>query len=402
MARPTLEVADIFRRYGDAYRHAQAGALSTAQGRVMRAIEACRTAALGGHVEQCDQCRHHRICYNSCRNRHCPKCQSLARAEWIEHRHAELLDTPYFHVVFTVPEAIAAIAYQNKACVYGILFQATAKTLRLIAADPAHLGAELGFFAVLHTWGQNLLHHPHLHCVVPGGGISPDGTRWISCRPGFFLPVRVLSRLFRRLFLEALQRAFDAGELSFFSSLAALRDRQAFAQYLGPVRTTDWVVYAKPPFAGPQQVLDYVGRYTHRVAISNHRLLAIDAGQVRFRWKDYRAGHQQNTMTLAAEEFIRRFLLHVLPEGFHRIRYYGFFGNRHRAEKPGAVACALLGTTAPPTARSVASGTSDYRDRVEALTGVSLRTCPVCREGQMVAILVDVSTGAAPAVINTS
>ena len=316
------------------------------------------------------------------RNRHCPKCQSLARAEWIEHRHAELLDTPYFHVVFTVPAEIAAIAYQNKACVYGILFQATAKTLRLIAADPAHLGAELGFFAVLHTWGQNLLHHPHLHCVVPGGGISPDGTRWISCRPGFFLPVRVLSRLFRRLFLEALQRAFDAGELSFFSSLAALHDRQVFAQYLVPVRTTDWVVYAKPPFAGPQQVLDYVGRYTHRVAISNHRLLAIDAGQVRFRWKDYRADHQQKTMTLAAEEFIRRFLLHVLPEGFHRIRYYGFFGNRYRQQKL-ALCHHLLDMAPPEMPPADATPPKDYRHRYEALTGVSLLACPVCHHGRM-------------------
>ncbi|HEX2481656.1 MAG TPA: IS91 family transposase [Methylomirabilota bacterium] len=382
MERPTLEVADIFRRYGAAYRHEQDGSLSTAQRRVMRAIEACRTAALGGHVEQCDHCAHHRICYNSCRNRHCPKCQSLARAEWIEHRHAELLDTQYFHVVFTVPDALAAIAYQNKARVYGILFRATADTLRLIAADPHHLGAEIGFFAVLHTWGQNLLHHPHLHCVVPGGGLAVDGTRWMACRPGFFLPVRVLSRLFRRLFLEYLDKAFEAGQLRFSASLAALHDRQAFAEYLAAARTTEWVVYAKPPFGGPRQVLDYVGRYTHRVAISNHRLLDIDDGQVRFRWKDYRDGHQQKTMTLAADEFIRRFLLHVLPVGFHRIRYYGLLGNRHRQEKL-ARCQRLLGMTPPAVPPAESTPPKDYRHRYEALTGVSLLACPVCQQGRM-------------------
>jgi hypothetical protein len=251
----------------------------------MTAIEVCRTAALGGQIEQCDQCGQRRICYRSCRNRHCPKCQSLARAEWIQHRQAELLDCEYFHVVFTAPEEIAAIAHQNKEVVYSILFRATAETLRTIAADPQHLGAEIGFFAVLHTWGSNLLHHPHLHCVVPGGGISPDGKRWISCKPGFFLPVRVLSHLFRRLFLEYLQHAFDTGKLHFFSALEKLWDRREFIRYLAPVRKMEWVVYAKPPFAGPQQVLDYVGRYTHRVAISNNRLLDIDAGQVRLQWK---------------------------------------------------------------------------------------------------------------------
>jgi hypothetical protein len=263
MVRPTLEVADIFRRYGDTYRHTHAASLSTAQRRVMTAIEDCRTAALGGHVERCDHCDHHRICYNSCRNRHCPKCQALARAEWIEHRHDELLNIQYFHVVFTVPEEIAAIAYQNKARVYGILFRATAETLRVIAADPHHLGAEIGFFAVLHTWGQNLLHHPHLHCVVPGGGLAADGTRWMACRPGFFLPVRVLSRLFRRLFLEYLDQAFAAGQLRFSASLDSLHDRQAFAEYLAAARTTEWVVYAKPPFGGPSKCwITWVGIHT--------------------------------------------------------------------------------------------------------------------------------------------
>src|SRR5213593_1362425 len=289
MQRPKLEVADIFRRYGEAYRQKFAVWLSTAQRRVMTAIELCRTAALGGHVERCDQCGHLRNSYNSCGDRHCPKCQSLARAEWIHDRQSELLNVPYFHVVFTVPEEIAAIALQNKRTVYGILFHATAETLRIIAADPEHLGAEIGFFAVLHTWGQTLVHHPHLHCVVPGGGLSPDGTRWIACRPGFFLPVRVLSRLFRRLLLEHLQAAFDAETLHFGGSLHALHDGSAWTRYLARVQQTEWVVYAKRPFAGPQQVGDYVGRYTHRVAISNDRLDDIDHGEVRFTTKDYRA-----------------------------------------------------------------------------------------------------------------
>jgi len=318
MDRPRLEVADVLRRYGEAYREQHAASLSTAQRRVMSAIELCRTAALGGHLEQCDQCQHQRIAYDSCRNRHCPKCQSLARAQWIEDRQCELLDTQYFHVVFTLPEEIAAIAYQNKKVVYDILFRATSETLGTIAADPKHLGAEIGFFTVLHTWGQNLMFHPHLHCVVPGGGLSPDGDRWVSCRPGFFLPVHVLSRLFRRLFLELLQQAFNAGQLHFFTSLHQLQVPSAFAAYLAPLRQAEWVVYAKAPFAGPQQVLDYVGRYTHRVAISNHRLLDIENGQVQFRYKDYRQDGLQKTMTLSADEFIRRFLLHfssLMPLG---------------------------------------------------------------------------------------
>ncbi len=270
-----LEVADVLRRYGAAYRQTHAGSLSLAQRRVMSAVELCRTAALGGHVEQCDACGHQRIAYNSCRNRHCPRCQSLARAQWLDDRQADLLPVSYFHVVFTVPQEIAAIAYQNKAVVYDILFQATAETLQTIAADPKHLGADIGFIAILHTWGQNLLHHPHLHCVVPGGGLAPDHSRWIACRPGFFLPVRVLSRLFRRLFLERLQRAFETGRLRFFSALAPLQHVQAFARYLDSPRRAEWVVYAKEPFGGPQQVLAYLGRYTHRVAISNNRLIDI-------------------------------------------------------------------------------------------------------------------------------
>jgi hypothetical protein len=385
MDRPKLEVADVFRRYGAAYRLQHGASLSVAQRRVMTAIENCRTAVLGGHLERCDQCGHERNAYNSCSDRHCPKCQSLARAEWLEKRRSELLDTQYFHVVFTLPEQIAPIAYQNKKAVYGILFRATAETLRTIAADPRHLGAEIGFFAVLHSWGQNLLHHPHLHCVVPGGGLSADGTQWISCRPGFFLPVRVLSRLFRRLFLEYLLKALDAGKLEFFSSLEPLRERSAFVHHLAPTRQTEWVVYAKRPFAGPEKVLDYVGRYTHRVAISNNRLLDIDHGKVTFRYKDYRHDSQQKAMTLDAEEFIRRFLLHVLPSGFQRIRYYGFLGNRYREEK--LARCREL-LDMPVSEPPASDATKDYRDRYEELTGASLRACPICHQGHMVSMAV--------------
>jgi len=393
MERPKLEVADVFRRYGSAYRQQHAGSLSRGQRRVMSAIALCRTAALGGHLEQCDSCGHQRPAYDSCRNRHCPKCQSLARAYWLEDRQAELLPTQYFHVVFTVPEEIAAIAYQNKEVVYGILFRATAETLRTIAADRKHLGAEVGFLAVLHTWGQNLLFHPHLHCVVPGGGIAPDGQHWIACRPGFFLPVRVLSRLFRRLFLEQLQIAFDTGKLQFFSSLERLCEPKAFAQYRAPLRQTEWVVYAKPPFGGPEQVLNYLGRYTHRVAISNNRLLAIHNGKVTFRWKDYRHHHRQRTMTLEVDEFIRRFLLHVLPDGFQRIRHYGFLGNRYRKAKL-SLCRHLLGVAL--TAVAQRTDQPDYRDLYEKLTGKSLRDCPVCHRGHMVAIAVLPASGRAP------
>lgn len=381
MARVGPEVADIFRRYGAAYREIYSASLCTAQRRVMSTIELCRTAALGGHVERCDRCDHQRVCYNSCRDRHCPKCQSLARAQWLEDRQSELLDIPYFHVVFTVPKPIAAVALQNKQIVYNILFRAAAETLRTIAADPKHLGAQIGFFAVLHTGGQTLCDHPHLHCVVPGGGISPDGTRWISCRPNFFLPVAVLARLFRRVFVDYLTQAFDAGDLQFFSSLESLRMRDAFLRHIAPSRTKDWVVYAKPPFAGPEEVLKYVARYTHSVAISNNRLLDINDGRVAFRWKDYRDGDCHKTMTLSADEFIRRFLLHVLPDGFQRIRYFGFLANRYRAEK--LALCRRLLQMPPPTTREIKK---DYRDRYEALTGISLKTCPLCRCGTMVVI----------------
>jgi hypothetical protein len=387
MGRPTREVADIFRRYGDAYRREAGVSLSSAQGRVMMAIESCRTAVLGGHVEACDACGHQRIAYNSCANRHCPKCQSLKRAAWIDDRKQDLLDVEYFHVVFTVPQEVAAIAAQNKATVYNLLFRATAETLRTIAADPAHLGAELGFFAVLHTWGQTLVAHPHLHCVIPGGGLSPEGTQWVACRPGFFLPVRVLSRLFRRLFLQYLQAAYDAETLCLAGSLAPLQDRPTWTRALAALRGTEWIVYAKRPFAGPQQVLDYVGRYTHRVAISNDRLLDIENGEVRLTYKDYRADSRDSakTMTLAAGEFIRRFLLHVLPAGFHRIRYYGFLGARHRRQQL-ARCRQLLGSPTPAPTRRTAPAAADYRDRVAALTGVSLRVCPACRHGAMIII----------------
>jgi hypothetical protein len=383
MDRPRFEVADLFRCYGADYHQKHGASMSVAQRRVMTAIELCRTAVLGGHLEQCDHCGHQRNAYNSCANRHCPKCQSLARAKWLEDRQSELLNTQYFHVVFTVPEEISTIAYHNKRQVYGILFRAAAETLRTIAADPKHLGAQIGFFAVLHTWGSNLLHHPHLHCVVSGGGLSADGSQWICCRIGFFLSVRVLSRLFRRLFLEQLCNAFDAGNLEFFSSLESLQDPSAFRNYLAPLREVEWVIYAKRPFAGPEQVLDYVGRYTHRVAISNNRLLDIAEGKVSFCYKDYRHEAQQKTMTLQAEEFIRRFLLHVLPEGFQRIRYYGFLANPYRQQK--LARCRdLLGTSQPEPAASKVN--KDYRDRYEELTGSTLWQCPVCHQGRMLMI----------------
>jgi len=328
-----LEVADIFRRHGDAYRSAHHGRLGRVERRTMSAIELCRTAELGGHVEGCSSCGAIRVAYNSCRNRHCPKCQGQACRDWLAAREAELLPVPYFHVVFTLPAEIAAIAFQNKAAVCAIVFRTAAETLRTIAADPTHLGAEIGFIAVLHSWGQNLHYHPHIHCIVPGGGLSPDGTRWISCRPGFFLPVRVLSRLFRRLFLEELRTAFEAGKLSFFGDIAGLTEPVAFTRLLAKVRRLDWVVYAKPPFGGPEQVLAYLGRYTHRVAIANSRLIDVEDDRVAFRWKDYRHGGKTKIMTLDVHEFIRRFLLHTLPDGFHRIRHYGILANGHRAAK---------------------------------------------------------------------
>ena len=355
--RPQLEVADIFRLHGPAYVEAQDGQLGRVERRVMSAIALCRTADLGGHVEACADCAHSRIAYNSCRNRHCPKCQGAAREQWLAAREADLLPVPYFHVVFTVPAEIAAIAYQNKAVAYGVLFDAVAATLKTIGADARHLGGELGFIAILHTWGQTLTHHPHIHCLVPGGALSPDG-RWIACRSRFFLPIHVLSQLFRRLFLDRLKAAYRAGRLQFFGALADLSDPAAFAKAIRSLSKKRWIVYAKPPFGSPQHVLAYLGRYTHRVAIANSRLVSADEAHVTFRWRDYRHGNASRLMTLDGHEFIRRFLLHSLPDGFHRIRHYGFLANGCRRVRLAAIrqilpAAAPLpeqaGDTAAPT-----------------------------------------------------
>src|SRR3984957_14210793 len=370
--RPAMEVADIFRRHGGAFRAAPRGRLLPDQRRVMAAIEACRTATLGGHVEQCDDCGMVRIAYNSCRDRHCPKCQGLARAEWLAARPADLLRVPYFHVVFTVPAPIAAIALQNKAVVYDILLKAAAETIRIIAADPKHLGGETGMIAILHTWGQTLTHHPHAHCVVPGGGLAPDG-RWVGCKPNFFLPVRVLSRLYRRLFLQRLQTAFDKAELAFFGDLARFIEPAAFVRHLDAPRNIEWVVNPKPPFGGPQQVLEYLGRYTHRVAIANSRLLACENGRVRFRWKDYRAENKSKVMTLDADEFMRRFLLHVLPKRFRRIRHFGFLANASCTAKLLIIRAALEAPQPAPTVEH-----ADYRQRYAILTGHRIDMCPIC------------------------
>ena len=334
MGRHALEVADIFRTYGPAWRQAQHGHLSLGQLKVMSAIEQCRSAALGGHVLHCDACDQVEIAYNSCRNRHCPKCQASAAKRWLQARQADLLPLDYYHVVFTLPAPVSAIAYYNKAVIYDLLFEIAAETLRTIAVDPKHLGAQIGVTLVLHSWGSALTHHPHVHGIVAGGGFALDGERWVACKPGFFLPVRVLSRLFRRRFLEELDQAHRAGQLQFFGEYAALTDARAFVDWLAPLRACEWVVYAKHPFAGPAAVLAYLSRYTHRVAISNQRLLALDERGVTFRWKDYRAKGKTRykTMTLSAEEFMRRFLLHILPGGFHRIRHYGLLANAARRE----------------------------------------------------------------------
>jgi hypothetical protein len=378
--RPALEVADIFRGHGAAWRRAHAGHVSLGQLRVMAAIESCRTAALGGHVARCEDCAHTLIAYNSCRNRHCPKCQAVAAKEWLAAREAELLPVPYYHLVFTLPALIADLAYQNKAVIYDALFKAAAETLLTIAADPKYLGARIGLTAVLHTWGSALTHHPHVHIIAPGGGIALDGQRWIACRPGFFLPVRVLSRLFRRLFLERLVAAHDAGRLQFFGDHAQLSEPGAFTASLAPLRKAEWVVYAKRPFGGPEAVLAYLSRYTHRVAIANSRLVAVDDTGVTFRWKDYRAKGRERAklMTLAVDEFIRRFLLHVLPDGFHRIRHYGLFANGGRAETI-ARARQLLGVPAAQDEPGYADAANDNEPPTLA------HPCPCCG-GRMIII----------------
>jgi len=351
LSRPKLELADILRKYGPAWRQANAGHVSLSQLKVMSAIEACRTEALGGHVAGCAKCGHHHISYNSCKNRHCPKCQGPAARDWMEARAEDLLPVEYFHVVFTLPAEIARIAHWNKKAIYGLLFRASAETVMTISVDPKRLGARVGITSVLHTWGSALTHHPHIHMIVPGGGLSPDGTRWIACKPGFFLHVRVLSRLFRRLFLEGLMGLQRSGQLVFFNDLAGLADTRAFTAWLAPFRKTDWVVYAKPPFGGPDAVLAYLSRYTHRVAISNTRLVSADAETVAFRWKDYRikSGDRQKVMRLATPEFIRRFLIHVLPDGFHRIRHYGLLASATRKVNIANIRT-LLGTPHPEQA----------------------------------------------------
>ena len=380
MARPALEVADIFRAHGPAWRRANAGHVSLGQLKVMSAIETCRTATVGGHVARCEKCAHTHIAYNSCRNRHCPKCQGAAAKEWLAERETELLPVPYFHVVFTLPAPIGDIAYHNKAVIYDILFKAAAETLLIIAADRKHLGARIGITAVLHTWGSALTHHPHVHMIVPGGGIALDGERWVCCRPGFFLPVRVLSRLFRRLFLERLVAAHDVGRLQFFGDHAQLAERYAFTAYLAPVRKAEWVVYAKRPFGGPETVLAYLSRYTHRVAIANSRLIALDDTGVTFKWKDYRAKRREGAkvMTLAIDEFIRRFLIHVLPSGFHRIRHYGLFANGGRAEN---IARARQLLNVPATLRDPTAADSANTEVPQALS----HACPCCG-GRMIII----------------
>jgi Putative transposase/Transposase zinc-binding domain len=386
LSRPAYELAGIFRQHGERYRATRR--LPLQQLRVMRAIELCRTSALGGHAEKCGRCSYTRNSYNSCRNRHCPKCQGADRVKWLESRRGELLPVEYFHVVFTLPEPVARLAFYNKQTVYGILFRAAAETLLTIARDPKHLGAEIGFFGILHTWGQNLLHHPHIHFVVPGGGIGPDG-RWIPCRPGFFLSVRVLSRLFRRLFLQALQKAFDNNQLSFFGGLAPLKDEAAFHAWLDPLKETDWVVYAKKPFGGPQTAIQYLGRYTHRVALSNNRILDVSEGRVTFHWKDYRRNdrHKSRTMTLAAEEFIRRFLIHTLPPGFQRIRYFGLMANRHRQQRLALCRTLLTG----PRDQLLPSPTQ-CQALWQTLTAPQCRQCPQCGSTNLIRIVLPPDT----------
>ncbi len=381
MSRPSLEIADIFRARGAQWRLAHQGHISLAQLKVMSAIEACRSAALGGHVLRCTACEHQQIAYNSCRNRHCPKCQGSAAHRWLEARQTDLLPVEYYHLVFTLPASVSDLAYQNKSVIYTILFRAAAETLQTIAADPRHLGARIGLTLVLHTWGSAMTHHPHVHGIVPGGGLSADGKRWVACKPGFFLSVRVLSRLFRRLFLERLKRAYQAGALRFFGEHQALADAKAFELWIKPLRKIDWVVYAKRPFAGPEAVLAYLSRYTHRVAISNSRLLKFDNQGVTFKWKDYRCKQhfRHKTMTLETDEFIRRFLIHVLPSGFHRIRHYGLLTNSARRDNLKRARKLLISqmTIDEINHHTVLEPTASQHDAVSELDQPTY-VCPLC------------------------
>jgi hypothetical protein len=382
MIRPRLEVAEVFREFTPAFLHRYGDTLSPDQRRVLWHVARCRTAELGGHVEECDRCGHRRIAYNSCCNRHCPKCQAAARAQWLDQRSAELLPVEYFHVVFTLPHEIGPLALQNRRRIYGMLFQATAESLLTIAADPRHLGAQIGFLAVLHTWGQNLHLHPHVHCVVPGGGLSPDRSRWIACRPGFFLPVRVLSRLFRAKFLSFLRDAYECRQISFHGQQRYLEEPARFRQLVAALREKEWVVYAKPPFGGPEVVLKYLARYTHQVAISNYRLIAIENDQVHFHWKDYTDGNRPKTMALAGVEFVRRFLLHVVPSGFVRIRHFGFLAHRHRAEK--LELCRRLLNVEQASDKEAGAQPAMNQGTTEVALPPDL--CPACKEGRLVVI----------------
>jgi hypothetical protein len=376
MERHWPEVADVFREYGDTYRSIWGSSSTAEQRRVFRDIAICRTSALGGHKLKCDHCGHEQNSYNSCRNRHCPKCQAASSAKWFDARKEEIIDVPYFHVVFTIPDSIGQLALQNKREIYNILFRAASETLRTIAMDSKHLGATIGFIAILHTWGQSLHHHPHLHCVVPAGGISPDGQHWVACRDGFFLPVRVLSRMFRGKFLAYLEEAFRQKEICFHGRLADLAQPNAWRRWLHGLRSLPWVVYAKPPFGDPRQVIKYLARYTHRVAISNGRLIDIRNGKVSFRWKDYSNGNRQRIMTLDAVEFIRRFLLHVLPKRFVRIRHYGFLANRDRGKH----------------LKQVRQLTNSPADEISSERDVGLHEannsslCPSCKKGSLMIV----------------
>jgi Putative transposase/Transposase zinc-binding domain len=377
MSRPQLEVADIVHQHGDAFLARYGPTLSGEQHRALRAIAVCRTATLGGHITQCDQCGHEVQAYNSCRHRCCPKCHGATQAAWLAAREREVLDTPYAHVIFTLPHALGPLALQNPRLLYGLLFRTVAQTLQDIAGDPKHLGAEIGGFAVLHTWGQQLHHHPHLHCVLPAGGVAPDGTRWVPCRPHFFLPVRVLSRRFRGLYLAGLEHLYGQGHLTLTGRCRELAESAPWQQFLTKVRDKEWVVYAKEPLQDPQSVLKYLARYTHRVAISNHRLVTLENGQVTFRYKDYQRGHRLRTLTLEAVEFLRRLLLHVPPHGFHRMRHFGFLANRVRQEKL-AQCRTLLGHATPPRPPAAVDL------KAPALPGAEPGgVCPVCQHGRM-------------------